>query len=467
MRGSSSSKPEVLVKGGERQDIELSPVRNVLYWTPRGDADELIPALSNAGWNVRTASDIRVLRRVSDVADFPIAMARLDSLNTALYQDLSAALLAFNPKTEWLAIVRAEVRKQPKFLRLIQEHFCDFHTYPVDIDRLLISMGHAYGMAKLNFLESSCWKRDQGEPAIFGQSQVIKDLNRKLERIALSDASVLITGESGTGKGLVAQALHARSPRRNGPFIAVNCAAFPTNLVQSELFGYEKGAFTGAYGRKPGKIELAEKGTIFLDEIGDIPLEQQVNLLRVLEDKMIERIGGTQPFSADVRVIAATHCDLKKAVAEGRFRLDLYYRLKVLVLKMPALRERGGDILLLAEYYFHKFANERGNGVKGFSSAAIEAMNSYHWPGNVRELINRVRSATVMCEDRWIYPCHLGLEELFKIPPNLNLNDARARAEKKTIMDALSYCGGNISKAAFILEVSRRTLYRLIEKHAL
>jgi DNA-binding NtrC family response regulator len=281
------------------------------------------------------------------------------------------------------------------------------------------------------------------------------------------DAPVLITGESGTGKELTALAIHERSARSAGLFMVVNCGALPVNLIQSELFGYEKGAFTGAQHRKIGRIEAASGGTVFLDEIGDLPFEMQVNLLRFLQEKTIARVGGNEQIHVDTRIIAATHVDMEKAVKERQFREDLFYRLNVLRLKTPALRNRQGDIELLAKYFFDQFSHEKRPNVKGFSPAAMDAMKNHTWPGNVRELINRTRRAMVMCESRLISPADLGLERLTPRHPVLTLDQVRARAEEEAVRNAIEGSRGNLSVAARNLGVSRVTLYRLIEKYGI
>ncbi|NIQ10100.1 MAG: sigma-54-dependent Fis family transcriptional regulator, partial [Gammaproteobacteria bacterium] len=285
--------------------------------------------------------------------------------------------------------------------------------------------------------------------------------------VALVDAPLLITGESGTGKELSALAIHERSRRNTGPFIAVNCAALPSTLIQSELFGYEKGAFTGAQHRKMGRIESAEGGTLFLDEIGDLPLDLQVNLLRFLQQNTIQRVGGKEEIPVNVRIIAATHVDLEQAVKEGRFREDLYYRLNVLQMKIPSLRDRDGDVEVLANYFFKRFSNEKHPRVKGFRKDTIRTMNSYNWPGNVRELINRVRRAMVMCDGSLITPRDFGLERRSSRRVLQTLAQARYNAERSAILAALRAEGHNISQAAKLLGTSRVTLHRLITKYEL
>lgn len=292
----------------------------------------------------------------------------------------------------------------------------------------------------------------------------MRQLFNQMEKIRGADTPVFLGGESGTGKELVSRLIHQHSPRRHAPFVTVNCGALPPTLIQSELFGHEKGAFTGAGERKMGKIEAAQGGTVFLDEIGDLPLELQANLLRFLQEKTIERIGSRQTLAIDARVIAATHVDLEEAVRQGRFREDLYYRLNVLYLKLPPLRERAGDVELLAEAFLKKFVRENRSRVKGFSQQALRIMNRHPWPGNVRELINRVQRAVVMCETPLITPADLDLERRLASRALLTLDEARQIAEAEAVRNSLMSNGNNISEAARQLGVSRVTLYRLMEK---
>ena len=253
--------------------------------------------------------------------------------------------------------------------------------------------------------------------------------------------------------------------RSEAPFVVVNCGAIPATLIQSELFGHEKGAFTGADRQRRGLIESANHGTLFLDEIGDLPLDMQTNLLRFLQEGTIDRVGGTRAVQVDVRVIAATHVDLEAAVASGAFRKDLYYRLNVLPLSAPPLRERGEDIGLLAQHYFGKFSGERGSALKGFSRRAMQALAAHDWPGNVRELVNRIRRAMVLAEGRLIDPVDLGLEPAAENPIRMPLDEARLEAERHAIAESLQFAGKNVSHAAKQLRISRMTLYRLMAKH--
>jgi len=333
---------------------------------------------------------------------------------------------------------------------------------------LLITLGHAYGMAQMRhqLQEVSQTRIPDDNSELIGTSPPMQTLLRQAHKAALVDVPVLITGESGTGKELVTRAIHQQSARSDGPFVPVNCGALPGALIHSELFGHEKGAFTGAHQRRRGRFELAAQGTLFLDEIGDLPLDLQVNLLRFLEEKSIERLGGTDRIPVNVRVIAATHVDLKEAVAEGRFREDLYYRLNVVHLNMPSLRQREGDIELLARFFFKKFSAENLNIIKGFSEQALQVLEQYNWPGNVRELMNRIHHAMVMCDGDFIKPSDLGLDRRAKRQA-MNLEEARAMAEKQVIASTLRWTRKNVSQAARELGISRPTLYRMMKKYGI
>jgi|GEM_PF-2375863 len=302
---------------------------------------------------------------------------------------------------------------------------------------------------------------------MIGASPQFQNLLAKITKIATVSAPVMITGESGTGKELAAKAIHDRSSYSEGPFVAVNCGAIASSLVQAELFGYEKGAFTDAKQRKIGYIESAHGGTIFLDEVGDLPLEQQVNLLRFLQEKTIQRVGGTEHIDIDTRVIAATHVDLERAVKEGQLREDLYYRLNVLHLIMPSLHERVGDIEILANYFFDKFSDEKNANVKGFSQDCINAMKYYSWRGNVREMMNRIRRGMVMCDKKLISAADLGIEFTSTNSDELSLKEIKEQAEKQAIQKAIARAEQNIALASRYLGISRVMLYRLINKYDL
>ncbi len=309
-----------------------------------------------------------------------------------------------------------------------------------------------------------------------GESPAMSNVFELIRRFAKTDAAVLITGESGTGKELAACAIHERSSRSSRPFVAVNCAALPATLISSELFGHEKGAFTGAFARKIGQIEAANGGTLFLDEIGDLPPDLQGHLLRFLSEGKIVRLGGSQVISVNVRVLSATNVSLPKAIAEGRFREDLYYRLNVLNMRMPPLRERGSDIELLAVFFLRRISPEFGREVSGFHPQALAALRSHPWRGNVREMIAAIRRAVVMGNTPLVMPEDLALEP--HLPPEVPARaDARpplfarprpgSSAEMQILADTLKECANNITHAARRLGVSRITLYRMMRRHGM
>ena len=301
---------------------------------------------------------------------------------------------------------------------------------------------------------------------IIGQSSSLRDLFKVITKVAPTDSTVLVTGESGTGKEVLVRALHANSLRADKPFIPINCGAIPRELLESELFGHEKGAFTGAHQRKIGRIEAANGGTLFLDEIGDLPMELQANLLRFLQEKHIERVGGSQPIPVDVRVLAATHVNLEAAVEKGAFREDLYYRLNVLQVVTAPLRERHGDVAMLANHFSRFYSQETGRRPRSFSEEALVAMGQHPWPGNVRELANRVRRGLVLAEGRQIEAIDLGLQGQQVISaPMATLEDYKHRAERQALCDVLNRHSDNLSVAARVLGISRPTFYRLLHKH--
>ena len=425
----------------------------------------LTKKLSCSGWRFLPAASTAIDKQTTEQNGIHVGLCEIMDASESESNELDQ-LMGLKRPVEWIALVSPQALQHNERIRqLIGEHFFDYHTLPVDAERLSMSMGHAHGRGMLrwrNLNRTHALARN----GMLGHSPVMQNLHRCLRKTSGVDAPVLIGGESGTGKELAARAIHAMSVRGNGPFVAVNCGALPTNLIQTELFGHEKGAFTGAHQRKIGRMEAANGGTIFLDEIGDLPLELQVNLLHVLQDKVIERVGSTQKIQLDVRVIAASHVDLEQAVGLGRFREDLYYRLNVIHLKVPPLRERDGDVELLAQAFFEKFSSETRSVAMGFSRQALQVMNNYRWPGNVRELLNRVRQAVVMSENRLLTPNDLGLEKRVDGRLMMTLDAARALAEHEAIRLSLRRNQNNISEAARQLGVSRTTLYRLLERHS-
>jgi len=314
--------------------------------------------------------------------------------------------------------------------------------------------------------------KEEEDVEFIGTSKPMKEVFKLIRKYATTDYPVLITGETGTGKELTARAIHERSIRKDKPFIAINCTAVPPDLLEAELFGYEKGAFTGAYKMKQGRVELADGGTLFLDEIGDMPMDVQSKLLRFLQDYTFERLGGTKTLKADVRIIAATNVDLEKAVKEGRFREDLFYRLNVLTIKLPPLRERGEDVVIMAQYFLERSAKELNKDIKGFTDRALEAIRSYTWPGNVRELINVVKKACVLAKGEYIDVEDLNIN-VDTLAANggegvdLNLESNINRLERELFEKAFKIASGNVSKIATLLGVSRPTVYKLMEKYGI
>jgi two-component system NtrC family response regulator len=288
---------------------------------------------------------------------------------------------------------------------------------------------------------------------------------RLIEKVAPTNATTLLLGESGTGKELLARAIHTESQRADGPFIAINCAAIPENLLESELFGHEKGAFTGATKRTEGKIEYANGGTLFLDEIGDMPMALQAKLLRFLQERVVERIGGRTEIPVDVRVVCATNQNLMTCISDGRFREDLYYRISEVTCNIPPLRQREGDAVVLARAFLEKFAKRHNRSLRGFSNDAVQLIENYPWPGNVRELENKINGAVIMAEGKQVNADDLGLIVDEAAAQPLNLREVRHHAERKALNRALALTDGNISKAAELLGITRPTFYDLMQRH--
>jgi two-component system, NtrC family, response regulator len=376
--------------------------------------------------------------------------------------------LQLNPMTKVIVVTGNSDRV--KAVAAIESGAYDFIEKPVQLDVLKVVLQRALYLASLE-RDSRAFPK-QTDQAVFnglvGTSPSIQEVFRVIQRVAPSDVPVIITGESGTGKELVARAVHRQSSRNTGPFVAINCGAIPETLLESELFGYEKGAFTGASVQRKGRIESAQGGTLFLDEIGDIPLGLQVKLLRFLQERQIQRLGGKEPISVDARILAATHVDLQEAMSEGRFREDLYYRLCVVTIAVPVLKERGSDIVLLARTFLTKFAEEQRKPLKGFTPEAIEALAIHHWPGNVRELENRIKRAVVMAEGRYVTPLNLELREIATSGGDAStLRASREIREKDLVRLAMEKAEGNITRAAADLGISRPTLYQLLARYGL
>jgi two-component system NtrC family response regulator len=347
----------------------------------------------------------------------------------------------------------------------------DFYKKPVDIDELGFIVARAF---HLHDIEEENRRLEDGAAAtvlgsiITAAPEMLK-VAKTIERVASADVSVMLLGASGTGKELLARAVHEKSNRK-GEFVAINCAAIPENLLEAELFGYERGAFTGAVKSNVGKIELAQGGTLFLDEVGDIPLPLQVKLLRFLQERVIERIGGRQPIAVDTRIVCATHQNLEAMIADGRFREDLYYRLAEIVVKIPSLAERAGDAVLLARHFVNRFGRELNAGVQSLTPDAIDAIDAHGWPGNVRELENRLKRAVIMADGKSVTAADLDLESSDAADEEslaINLRAAREVADRRAIRHAMSRTDNNISGAAKLLGISRPTLYDLLKQYRL
>lgn len=359
-------------------------------------------------------------------------------------------------------------------LEAIKRGAFDFLNKPLDLDELKIIIKRATYIRNLEMENKRLLKEkmisSEGIGDMLGSCPEMLEIYRIIEKVAPTDATVLITGESGTGKELVARAIHRMSIRKEKNFVVINCGAIPETLLESELFGHEKGAFTGAINKKIGKFELAAGGTIFLDEIGELSLNLQAKLLRFLQEKVIERVGGTELINLDVRIISATNSNLEEKIKEGKFREDLYYRLSVVTMQLPPLRERGDDIILLANYFLEKSAQKLGK-KKKLSKKALDAILRYHWPGNIRELENRVERAVILSENTLIEPEELGLDksaiESMENLSGVTLKEARERLEKKLIKEALEKSKRNISLASEMLGIARSTLYDLMHKYRL
>ncbi|SEP15666.1 DNA-binding transcriptional response regulator, NtrC family, contains REC, AAA-type ATPase, and a Fis-type DNA-binding domains [Aquisalimonas asiatica] len=422
---------------------------------------QLPEAIQASGWTCFPADTPEEAEALHQRERFRVGVISLGP--QGLTRDWHDLLLSMR-HVRWIASLPRECLSVGAVVDAICDHCYDFHVLPLDPQRLVYCLGHAWGIAGLGAESPG----DGCAGPMVGSSPAMKRLFRLIPRYARSRAPVLIQGESGTGKELAAQAIHDASGQADGPFVAVNCGALPASLIHSELFGHERGAFTGASSRRIGRLEAADGGTLFLDEIGDLPMDLQVNLLRFLQEGTFERLGATRQVRPRVRVIAATYVDLEDSIARNSFREDLYYRLNVLRLELPPLRDRADDVLSLAQHFLQEFAGEGRGRAKGFSRHAIEAMQVHNWPGNVRELMNRVRRAAVLSDHALITPRDLGLERRRQIHRTVDcLAVVRQEAERVAIRNALARYTHNYSLAAQALGVSRATLYRMIRRHGL
>ena len=434
--------------------------RRCVVWFGQPSAEECA-CLAQAGWRTRIG-DIQLPCGVGMRRD-DIVVAMADLRHSGAHAVHAMGQLMDNyPWLPWLAVVLQETAADTPEVERILRASADYFTVPVDAARLidtLTRIGSGWSLAVDN----------TDIPGIVGAiSPVMRATMASLRKYAPVELPVLITGETGSGKEIAARALHGLSGREERPFVAINCGALPANLVQSELFGHERGAFTGANARRIGHFEAAAGGTVFLDEIGDLPLDAQTSLLRLLQEGTLVRVGSSQPIKLEVRVLAATNVDLEMAVAQGRFREDLYYRLNVLRLRMPALREREGDVELLAQHFLDAFLLRHPGRARAFSSSARQALRGFAWPGNVRELLNRVQRAAVVAEGTLISVADLDLQDThLPLASHSSLDLTRVSAEREAVLNCLRECHYNISECARRLNVSRVTVYRLCKKHKL
>jgi DNA-binding NtrC family response regulator len=435
-----------------------------LLYVARTPDETLTAHLKSRGWNVMVA---RSAHEASRLIKPDVVCAGIVDLASFALRDLSGLEAGLRQQQiGWIALSTPERLTDPEVRRLIRHYCFDYVKTPVANATIDYLVSHAFGMVTLCDPDDIASAAPSDEDEMVGTCEAMQQLFRTIRKVANTDASVFISGESGTGKELTALAIHERSRRRKAPFIAINCGAIPHHLLQSELFGYERGAFTGANQRKIGRVEEADGGTLLLDEIGDLPLESQASLLRFLQEGKIERLGGRESIPIDVRIISATHVDLETAMRDGRFRADLFHRLCVLRVDEPPLRARGKDIEILAHHIMHKFKTDSARKIRGFTPSAIEAMYNYNWPGNVREMINRVRRAIVMAENKLISAEDLDLAH-FTAQQTMSLAQAREAAEKRAIEAALLRHRYRLCEAALDLGVSRVTLSRLMGAYGL
>ena len=433
-------------------------IRNQLRW---GLAEE---------YEVHTAGTAEEARRI--LRDERPAVVTLDvTLGPATAGpeglDLLDEIVERHPLTKVVMVTGNDSRENA--LAAIRRGAVDWYAKPIQLEELRVILRRALHIRHIELAQSPDAPPSRKRyHRLVGESEPMRRVFGLVQRVAQTDATVLVSGENGTGKELVAHAIHQASLRREGPFVPINCGAIPEQLLESELFGHERGAFTDAYRTREGKFELAEGGTLFLDEIGELPTHLQVKLLRFLQDHIVERVGGRDPIRVDARVVAATNRDLAVMRAEGKFREDLFYRLSVVSIVVPPLRERGDDLRLLSEYFLEFFSRHHKRRIRGFTQAALRAMAAHPWPGNVRELENRVQRAVILSQDAYLRPEDLdlagpgGQEE-----PRPTLQDARDLTERTLLEEALTRNAGNVTRAAKDLDVSRPTLHDLMNKHGL
>jgi two-component system, NtrC family, response regulator len=446
--------------------VEMHRRRLLILESDRGLRSQLEQIFADLEVTYATVSDqaLAIVRRIEpDVVLFDLG-AR-EPARAAESLDLLRQILNLAPDTKIIAMTEQEGRELA--VQAVGLGATDFYHKPLNAAVLSIVVRRAFRIRELEE-ENGRLREQTGSMAlegIIGVSDAMRSLCRSVEKVAPTNATVLILGESGTGKELLARALQRLSGRSHQPFVAINCAAIPDTLLESELFGYEKGAFTGAAKRTLGKLELASGGTVFLDEIGEMPPSLQAKLLRVVQERTVERIGGRSPVPLDLRIICATNRNLDALITSASFREDLYYRISEVTIKVPPLRERQGDSLLLAQFLLQQMSERFGRSTRGLAPDAIRAIQAHRWPGNVRELENRIKGAVIMADGAVVTASDLGLQDPGEDTEYLNLRVARQRAETQAVRQALAVARGNLSRAAELLGVTRPTLYDLLEKH--
>src|SRR5262245_22588614 len=431
-------------------------IRSQLKW---GLADE---------YEVVTAATAEEARRMlreerPRVVTLDITLSRAGGAEEGMV--LLDEIVELYPLTRVVMVTGNESRENA--LNSIRRGAVDWYPKPIQLEELKGILRRAFYVQRIE--EEQAAGMPPGRKRyhqLIGESEAMQKVFSLVQRVAPTDATVLVLGENGTGKELVAHAIHNASRRREGPFVPINCGAIPDALLESELFGHERGAFTDAYRTREGKFEIAHGGTIVLDEIAELPVHLQVKLLRFLQDHVIERVGGRDPIKVDVRVVAATNRDLKAAIAGGSFREDLFYRLSVVSIQMPPLRVRGDDSRILAEYFLEFYARHHKRRLKGFTQSALRAIQAHPWPGNVRELENRVQRSVILAQDAYLRPEDLELGDAVEASPR-TLQDARDEAERRLLVDSLTRNAGNISRAAREIAISRPTLHDLLRKHGI
>jgi len=441
--------------------------REMLFFCRRSSGSYeygLIKRLREAGWKVSVASSMGQAKEILSSSQILVAIACFCNEGEGDNSDIIRTIKRY-VGLKWVALLDFSISHESELRSIIYSWCYDYITLPIDIERLLFAVGHAYGIARLADYQQRVQERTHGSQGMMGCSPVMLELFEKIEKVARSDETVLIQGETGTGKEMIARAIHKSSSRADKPFIAVNCAALPNELIFSELFGYVAGAFTDAKEDKTGLIESADGGIIFFDEISDLPVESQTALLRFLQEKSITRIGEATVLPVDVRVMVATNRDLWQATKKNEFREDLYYRLDVLKLVSPPLRLRGNDASIIARSILQDFIKSKGLERKIFSSEAIRCIQSHYWPGNVRELIHRVRRAAILSVNKIIDADDLELNKVTQMYSKC-LKEIKDEAEAKAIRFSLK-TSGSITSSAKELGISRVTLYRLIGKYSI